>query len=79
MAKVSRPRPDFRAAKAFIMENFDRSRLGLVVDTAGKMYLLSHDDYTLHHLPIGSVDPAKERITLMGNMFNWAFRINGDQ
>lgn len=78
VAKVSRPRPDFRAAKAFIMENFDRSRLGLVVDTAGKMYLLSHDDYTLHHLPIGSVDPAKERITLMGNMFNWAFRINGD-
>lgn len=78
VAKVPKPHPDFKAAKVFIMENFDRSRLGLVIDTNGEMYLLSHEGYALNHLPIGSVDPAQERITLMGNMFNWAFRINSD-
>ncbi|MDE6491046.1 MAG: DUF4857 domain-containing protein [Muribaculaceae bacterium] len=78
VAKVPRPTPEFRASKVFIMENFDRSRLGLVIGDNGDVYLLNHEDYTLHHLPIGTIDPTRERITLMGNMFNWAFRISGD-
>lgn len=79
IVKVKRPSPDFRADKAFVLENMDRTNLGLVIDTEGNSYMLKHDGYKLVKLPIDKVDPTKDRITVVGTLFNITARFNNSE
>ena len=79
IVKIQRPNPDFKAEKAFIFENMDRSNLGYVVDADGNSYLLKHDGYRLVQLPVEKIDPTKNRITIVGTLFNIMVRFNNQQ
>jgi hypothetical protein len=78
IVKVSHPdaNPDFKADKAFILENMDHGDLGYVIDTDGNSYLLKCDSYKLVKLPIAPIDPTKDRITVIATLFNITLRIS---
>lgn len=69
---------DVKAAHVFITEEMNRAILGFVTDIDNNIYLIERDGYAVYHLPIGTVDPTKENILVMGNMFNIAFRFSSD-
>lgn len=64
--------------KVFVFENMDDSLVGMAVDCLDNIYFILRDGYRTVRLPIGKVDPAKERINVMGNMFNIVFRVASD-
>lgn len=64
-----------KASKVFILEENNRDILGLVVDTDNHAWFLEREGYKLMPLPIGEVDPRKENVLMMGNLFNFTFRI----
>lgn len=65
---------------AFIVEAMDRSVLGFVVSEDNDMYLLRNDGgYSLEKLPVGKIDPATDRISILGNLFNRVFRFNNQK
>jgi len=67
-----------KASKAFLLEETDRSILGLVTDTDNNPYIIERDSYKVVPLPIGKINPRKESVLLMGNLFNLTFRISAD-
>lgn len=68
-----------KASKAFIWEESDQSKLGLVVDTEGQPYVIEAEGHLARPLPreAGTVDPRKESVMAMGNLFNLTFRFTG--
>lgn len=68
-----------KADKAFIWEESDKSLLGMVVDTEGQPYVIMADGHVARPLPeeAGKVNPRKESIMAMGNLFNLTFRFTG--
>lgn len=78
LRKVSKP-DSVIAEHVFILENIDRRPLGLVVDSENNMYILEKEGYTLIKLPVGKVNPSRERITIMKNMFNWVVKISDEK
>lgn len=67
-----------KASKVMIMEENDRSLLGLIADTDSNLYAIAREGYTVLPLPVGKVNPASESILAMGNMFNTTFRFTGN-
>lgn len=86
-----------KASHVFILEENDRSLLGLLTDTEGRLYLIDADGslysdradaatgeaagHTAIPLPqeAGAVDPEKETIVLMSNIFNRILRFTGEE
>lgn len=64
-----------RATHVFVMENVDTRHLGLVTDEANRLYILEHEGYRLIPLEVGEVDPRKDRISVVKNLFNWVVKI----
>lgn len=65
------------AEYVFILENTDRRHLGLVIDDNHGLYVLEHDGYKLVELPVGKINPRKEKLTIMKNLFNWVVKVSG--
>ena len=66
------------AEKAFILEESDRSILGFVADTDDNLYIIEKDGYRVYPLPVGKVNPSKENMMCMGNLFNLTFRFTNN-
>lgn len=64
------------AEHLFILENVDRRQLGLVSDTARRFYVLERDGYRLIPLEVGEVDPERDRLSVVKNLFNWVVKIS---
>lgn len=67
-----------KASKVFIMEEANRDILGFIADTDNNFYILEKEGYKVYPLPVGKVDPRKQSILVMGNLFNYACRISGE-
>ncbi|MCM1504819.1 MAG: DUF4857 domain-containing protein [Muribaculum sp.] len=78
MTKVDAP-DSVKVAHVYMMENSDRTHLGLVTDENNNLYALEHDDYKLVQLPVGKFDPTKEQLTVMKNMFNWVVKVSCEE
>lgn len=63
------------ATHAFILENPDTRLLGLVFSADHSMYALERDGYKLVKLPVDDIDPARDRISVMKNIFNWVVKV----
>ncbi|MCM1454867.1 MAG: DUF4857 domain-containing protein [bacterium] len=75
MVKVQTP-DSIKAAHAFIMENPETRHLGLVTDTHRRLYVLEHEGYRLIPLPTGPVDPERQKISVVKNLFNWVIKVS---
>lgn len=75
MSKIRKP-DSISAAHVFIMENADKGALGFMSDENHNFYLIRRDGYRLCHLPVGKVDPEKDRIAVVKNLFNMIVRIS---
>ena len=53
----------------------NRDILGFITDTENNAYFLEREGYSVMPLPVGKIDPRKENILVMGNLFNFTFRI----
>lgn len=80
VAAVSLP-DGVKASKAYIWEESDRSKLGLVIDTEGRPYVIKAEGHVALPLPseAGNVDPRQEAIMVMGNLFNLTIRYSGKE
>lgn len=58
----------------FVAEFRDRRLLGLLVDKDHRLHVLE-TDYSLHALPVGPVDPRRESLTIVGDLFYWTVQI----
>lgn len=71
-------RPDIPAGLGiehiFVTEFRDRRLLGLLVDKDNRLHALE-TDYTLHALPIGTVDPRRESLSIVGDLFYWTVEV----
>lgn len=74
VAKVNLP-AGVDAAHVFILEELNRDILGFITDKENNAYLLERDGYVALPLPIGKVDPSKQNVLIMGNLFHFIFRI----
>ncbi len=75
MAKV--PLPDsVRAEHVFIMENTDRRLIGLMADTAHRLYAIERNGYRAVPLAVGEVNPATDRIVIVKDLFNWVVKVS---
>lgn len=67
------------ASKVFIWEESDQSLLGMVFDTDGTPYIIRKDGHEA--LPLisenGNIDPRKESVMVIGNLFNIVVRASG--
>lgn len=75
MSKVRKP-DSIRAAHVFIMENIDKEAIGLMSDETHNLYLIERDGYRLCQLPVGKVDPEKDRFSVVKNLFNIIVRVS---
>lgn len=66
-----------KASKVFIWEEADRSLLGMLTDTENRPYIIYSEGHEAVRLPdnAGTIDPRKESIVVMGNLFNITMRI----
>lgn len=76
MVKVSKP-DSVMSEHLFILENVDRRQLGLVGDAAHNLYVLEREGYRLIPLQVGKVDPGRDRVSVVKNLFNWVVKISG--
>ena len=67
-----------KAQKVYITENVDRRNLGFVVDEENRLYVLEAGSYKLTELPDVAYNPTVDRITIMGNLFNWTIRVTNE-
>lgn len=77
MVKVSKP-DTVKARHVFILENVDTRPIGLVTDTDNNLYVLERQGYRLVKLPVGKVNPATDRISIVKNLFNWVVKTSGN-
>lgn len=77
VARINLP-DSVKIKKAFIWEESDRDLLGYAIDTDGRPYLLLTDGHRAVPFPAeaGTVDPEKESILVMSNLFNTVVRIS---
>lgn len=73
VAKAEMP-DSVEAAHVFILENMDKTCLGLIADTRGDVYALLRDGYKLAKLPLSGVDPTRDRIMVMADPFCWVVK-----
>lgn len=64
-----------KASKVFILEEMNRDILGFITDTDNRPYMLEREGYRVLPLPIESINPREENVLIMGNLFNFTFRI----
>lgn len=79
---VAIPLPDgVKAEKSYIWEGSNRALLGLVIDSKGNPYIIETEGHIARQLPTeaGCVNPYKESIMAMGNLFNLTFRFTGPE
>ncbi len=77
MAKVAKP-DSVKATHLFMLEKTDSRQLGIVCDSMHNLYVLEKDGYKLNQLPIGKLDPEKQKFSIVKNIFNWVVKINDD-
>lgn len=67
-----------KATKALVMEDGDGSNIGFATDENGATYAIGAD-YSVHRLDIGSFNPQKDNLLVMGSIFNWIVRIANER
>ena len=75
MMKIRKP-DSIDARQVFIMENVDTHHLGLMTDANDNLYVIEREGYRICPLAVGKVDPTKDRISIVKNMFNWVVKIS---
>ncbi len=75
MMKIRKP-DSIDAQHVFIMENVDTRHLGLMTDANDNLYVIEREGYRICPLAVGKVDPTKDRISVVKNMFNWVVKIS---
>lgn len=75
MMKIRKP-DSINAQHVFIMENVDTRHLGLMTDANDNLYVIEREGYRICPLAVGKVDPTKDRISVVKNMFNWVVKIS---
>lgn len=63
----------------FVTEFADRKNLGFLVDSEKRFYTLDAEDYGLHEIPLGTFDPTRESMMIIGDMFYWTVAIQGSE
>lgn len=61
----------------FVTEYSDHRLFGLLVDKDNRFYALETEDYSLHELPVGTFDPARDGMMIIGDMFYWTVTVQG--
>lgn len=67
------------AEHVFFMENSDQRHLGLVIDSNSNLYALEKEGHRLVHLPVGKIDPTKQKFSIVKNLFNWVVKISDEE
>ena len=75
MMKIRKP-DSIDARQVFIMENVDTRHLGLMTAANDNLYVIEREGYRICPLAVGKVDPTKDRISVVKNMFNWVVKIS---
>lgn len=75
MVKIDAP-DSITARHVFIMENADNRHLGLVIDSQNNLYAVEKESHNLVSLPVGKIDPEKQKLSIVKNLFNWVVKIN---
>lgn len=75
MMKVRKP-DSINARHVFIMENMETSHLGLMTDDNDNLYVIEREGYRICPLAVGKVNPAKDRISVVKNLFNWVVNVS---
>lgn len=78
MNPISLP-ADEKAESVFIMENTDSRELGFVSCESGNFHVIERDGYKVTKLPVGEVNPRREKVSVMKNLFNWIVKISDDR
>lgn len=78
MMKVNKP-DSVNVAHVYIMENIDTRHHGIISDENHNLYVLERAGYRLIPLPVGKVDPEKEKISIVKNIFNWVVKVTGPE
>lgn len=61
--------------RIFVTEYADRRLYGFLVDRDNRFYALETGDYSLHELPVGTFDPEREGMMIIGDMFYWTVTV----
>lgn len=77
--RVKMPAPGFTAREVFVTEHPDKRLLGIVIDSADHVYVIDHETYTLLPLPLGEVDPAAQRLSIVKGLLTWTVKISDDR
>lgn len=64
-----------RAEEAFITEFPSRCTYGFITDTQNRLYVVLAPGYEVREIPVPGFDPHTQGLSLIGDMFNWTFRI----
>ncbi|MDE5916295.1 MAG: DUF4857 domain-containing protein, partial [Duncaniella sp.] len=75
MMKVRKP-DSINARHVFIMENVETRHLGLMTDDNDNLYVIEREGYRICPLAVGKVNPAKDRISVVKNLFNWVVKVS---
>lgn len=78
MMNVALP-ADTKAAHVWVLENPETHYLGIVSTDDGRLFALEREGYLLAELPVGTVDPESEKISIVKNLFNWVVRVSGTE
>lgn len=63
----------------FVTEYADHRLFGFLVDKDNRFYALEAEDYSLHELPVGTFDPAREGMMIIGDMFYWTVTVQAPE
>ncbi|MCM1077257.1 MAG: DUF4857 domain-containing protein [Bacteroides sp.] len=75
MVKI--PTPDSVKVKhVFILEKTEKRHLGLMTDENDNFYVIERENYRVYPLAVGKVNPERDRISVVKNLFNWVVRIS---
>lgn len=75
MSKIRKP-DSICAAHVFIMENVDTRFLGFMSDENKNLYVIEREGYKLCQLPVGKVDPEKDKLSIVKNLFNMVVKVS---
>lgn len=75
LMKVIKP-DSVSVAHVFVMENVDNRHLGFMTDDNDNFYIIEREDYRIVPLKVGKVNPEKDRISVVKNLFNMIVKIS---
>lgn len=78
LMKVIKP-DSVSVAHVFVMENVDNRHLGFMTDDNDNLYIIEREGYRIVPLAVGKVDPEKDRISVVKNLFNMIVKITSPE